>query len=87
MLLIGLYCRWNNKDNSIRNLGAYYNGNSSCYGTEKSSKLKCSGSTLGPMKLPRIWPNIYGICILHCFSIEAKEFWYFYIYIYVWLLL
>jgi len=35
MLLIGLYCKWNKKDNSNQSLSVYYSEHSSC------SRKKC----------------------------------------------
>jgi len=43
---------------------------------EQSSRLKCSGSTLGSMKLHGRWWIKCGLCILHCLPVEARQFWY-----------
>ena len=37
---------------------------------------------LSPVKLHGRWLIICGLCITHCFLIEAKEFWYTYIFMY-----
>jgi hypothetical protein len=56
----------------------------SCSGTEQSSKLKCSGSTLGLMKLHGRWLIRCGLCILHCLLVEAKYmFWHICVLVYV----
>ena len=82
MLLIGIFCKWSQKENSSENLSAYCSGNLSCSRTEKSSKLKCSERTLDLMKLHRRWLIRCSLCILNCFSVKEKEFWYMYIYMF-----
>jgi len=46
------------------------------HATEKSRKLKCNGSTLGPMKLHGRWWITFGQCILPCFPFEEKQLQY-----------
>ena len=75
MWLTGLYCRWRQMDNSNWSLSVYCREIFSCSGTEKSSKLKCNGSTLGPMKLHGRWQIRCGLCILP-YSLVEWMFWY-----------
>ena len=74
-------------DYSSRSLSVYCRKRCSCSGTKQSSKLRCSGSTLGPMKLNGRWRIRCGLCILPFFSVEAKMFWYgVLVYVLIWCL-
>ena len=62
MWLNGLYCRWSQKESW--NHSVYCKERHACFITEQSSTLKCSGSTLGPMKLHGKWWIRCELCIL-----------------------
>ena len=82
MWLIGLYYRCRQKENFNRNLNAICNEKNSCFRTKRLSKLKCNGSSLGPIMLRGKWLIICGLCILHYFLVKENEFWYMHIFIY-----
>ena len=64
MWLIGLYCKWSQKENSSRNLSTFCSERCSCSRIDQSIKLKCSGSTLGLTKLHGRWLIICELCII-----------------------
>ena len=63
-------------ENSSQSLSVYCKNRCSCSRTEKSRKLRCTGSTLGLMKLHKRWKITCKLCILPCLPIEAKQFWF-----------
>lgn len=67
-----LYCKWNHMENLSKSLTVYCSKRCSFSQTKKSSKLKCNGITLGPMKLHWIWQIRCRLCILPYFPVEAK---------------
>jgi len=76
MWLNGLYCRWNQMENSSQSHSVYCRKKCSCTKHKKSSKLRCNGSTLGLIKVHGRWKIKCGLCILHCLSVEETKFWY-----------
>ena len=63
-------------ENSSWSLNVYCIKRCSCSITKKVRRLRCNGSTLGPMKLHERWWIRCGLCILQCMSVEEKQFWY-----------
>lgn len=74
MWFFGMYFRWNHRENSMWSHNSYCRGRNPCSGIEKSIWLKCSGRTLGLMKLHGRWMIRCGLCILHYFLVWENVF-------------
>jgi len=65
MWLIGLYYRWNQKENSNENLSAFFSGNSSCSGTKQSRKLSVVEALWDRGSyMVDVWSDVFDICVL-----------------------